>query len=155
MLTAVDLREGSAEATIILKHVTDDLEPRPVFLQPTAAATSGASAIVSTPVFIEPRAEATSGASLTLSAPLVQVAGTAVYPTEGASQVTISPRQGSAVPEVDIRLTKNMWDMTTTGFGIAAGAAIAQRPGAIIGGFGMYGLGYLRWRYVQRKRDSS
>ena len=135
----------------------DDLEPRPVFIQPdVAGATSGASAIVSTPVFIQPDvAGATSGASAIVSTPLVHVASAAVYPTVGASQVVISPRQGSPVPEVDIRLTKNMWDMTTTGFGIAAGAAIAQRPGAIIGGFGMYGLGYLRWRYVQRKRDDA
>jgi hypothetical protein len=47
--------------------VNDDLEPRPVFLTPTAAATSGASAAVSIPVFLEAVAEVTSRADATVS----------------------------------------------------------------------------------------
>jgi hypothetical protein len=84
--------------------------------------------------------------------PLVQMGGTAIYPTAGPSQVAITPRSGSAVPDVDVRLNRDMWNMTTVGLGFAVGGVIGHVPGAIIGGVTGYGLGRFRWAQVQKNR---
>jgi hypothetical protein len=104
-------------------------------MQPVAASASSASAFIS-------------------SVPLVQVASASVYPSaSGASQVLITRRPEEMLPEVDARLTQNMWDMTTTGFGLAVGGAAGHVPGAIVGGAVGYVWGRVRWH--QAHRDTS
>ena len=62
--------------------------------------------------------------SVSASSPLLQVGGRAIHLMSGPSQVARTPRPDSAVPEVDIRFTRTMWEMTTTGIGLAAGSAL-------------------------------
>jgi uncharacterized protein (DUF2062 family) len=85
---------------------------------------------------------------------LVQVPSAVVRATAGAPQVVVTPRRDSPVPEVEISLSENIWDLTTTGVGVTIGAVIGHLPGAVIAGVGMYARGRWRWRQVQRKRDS-
>jgi hypothetical protein len=84
--------------------------------------------------------------------PLMQVASASVYASAGASQVVIAPRCHSPVPAIDAGLTKNTWDLTTTGVGISIGAAVGHGPGALVGGALLYAWGQVRWRQVQKKR---
>jgi hypothetical protein len=129
---------GSTESVLsdlrfILGRVTDDRGPPRFFVKLTD--------------------EIPARESASASAPLIEMAGTTVYPTTGASQVVISPRQGSAVPDVEASLSENVWDMTTTGLGVGIGAVFGHIPGAVVGGVGMYAWGRLRWAQVQRKRN--
>jgi hypothetical protein len=95
---------------------------------------------------------ATLGFSASLSAvPLVHVASASVYASAGASQVIVTPRPESPVPTVDTSLSKNMWDLATTGTGVTIGGAIGHVPGAFVGGAVMYAWGQVRWRQVQSK----
>jgi hypothetical protein len=114
--------------------VTDDSEARPLFVRLSEA------------IEVED--------SLSASPPLVQVTGgSAIYPTTGASPpVVISPRSGSALP--DVGLSENAWDLSTIGVGVTVGGAVGRIPGAVVGGAALYGWGRLRWSQVQRKRDS-
>jgi hypothetical protein len=90
--------------------------------------------------------------SASLSAiPLVHVASASVYASGGASQVIVTPRPGSPVPTVDANLSKNIWDLTTTGAGVTIGGAVGHVPGAVVGGAVMYAWGQVRWRQVQNK----
>ena len=64
----------------------------------------------------------------------------------------ISRRPEEMLPEVDARLTQNMWDMTTTGFGLAVGGVAGHVPGAIVGGAVGYVWGRVRWHQVHRQK---
>ena len=85
---------------------------------------------------------------------LVQVASAAIVRgTAGAPQIVVTPRPESPVPELEIGLSENIWDLTTTGVGVTVGAAVGHLPGAAVGGFALYAWGRWRWRHVQRRRD--
>jgi hypothetical protein len=85
--------------------------------------------------------------------PLLQVGGSTVSPSAtGASRVTVRRQEDSVVPAVDARLTRNMWDMATISCGLTVGGVIAHAPGAVVGGVVSYGVGYLRWQYINRAK---
>lgn len=131
--------------------MSDSPGSQPAFLQPSAAAGSSAAAEITVPVYLEPSATAASSASATVTAaPLVHVATASVYASGGASQVIITQHPESPLPDVDISLSENVWDLTTTGFGVGVGAVIGHVPGAAVGGFAMYAWGRLRWRQAHR-----
>lgn len=134
--------------------MSDNPESKPVYLHPSAAAASGASALITTPVYIQASAAATSGASATVSAvPLVHVASAAVYPSAGASQISITPRADSPLPDVDVSLAENTWDLATFGTGFGVGFGVGHLPGGLVGGAGLYVWGRVRWRQVQRRKQ--
>ena len=88
------------------------------------------------------------------SQPLVQIGGSAIYPTAPPSPpVVIQQKAGSALP--DVGLSENMWDLATTGAGITIGGIIGHVPGAIVGGGVCYAWGRVRWHQVQKRRDGS
>lgn len=125
-----------------------------MYLQPSAAASSGASAAITAPAYLEATAAATSSSSATVSAvPLVQVASAAVYSSARGSQVAINPRPDSALPGVDVSLAENTWDLATLGTGFGLGYAVGRLPGGVIGGAGCYLWGRVRWHQVQRKKQ--
>ena len=64
---------------------------------------------------------------------LVQVPSAVVRATAGAPQVVVTPRRDSPVPEVEISLSENIWDLTTTGVGVTIGAVMAVEPAADCG----------------------
>ncbi len=93
----------------------------------------------------------TFGGATTSHVPLVQVATASVYAGAGASGVVITPHPGSPMPDIDATLTKNIWDLTTTGVGVGIGAAFGHVPGAVAGGAAFYAWGQVRWRQTQKK----
>lgn len=129
-------------------------KPEPAYLNLSpVGATSAASAHLTTPVYLQGAAASASSASATLSAiPLVQVASAAVYPSAGPSQVSITPRADSPLPDVDVSLAENAWDLATLGTGFGVGYAFGHLPGGVIGGVGCYLWGRVRWHQVQRKK---
>jgi len=75
-----------------------------------------------------------------------------VYPsTTGASQVVVTPGRGPLSRQVEARLTRDLWDMSTTGFGIAVGGAVGHLPGVVVGGAVGYGVGRWRWHMINKK----
>ena len=136
-VASTSIRAGISRGVGYARRLRESPEPKLVFLQPSAAAASGASAAITTPVAIRAPAAAASGASATVSAvPLVHVASAAVYPAAGGSQVSITPRPDSQLPDVDVSLAKNTWDFATLGIGFGVGYAVGKLPGGVIGALG-------------------
>ena len=82
--------------------------------------------------------------------PLLQLGGTAVYPSAtGASQVQLVRTPEAKLPDVSARLSRETWYFTTTGLGLA-GSAVVGHP-VVCGVLGL-GYGILRWEYVQRHK---
>lgn len=66
--------------------------------------------------------------------------------------MSMTPQEGSLLPQLQARVTKDMWDMSTTGLGMAFGGAVGHIPGLVIGGAVGYGVGYVRWQYLHRSK---
>lgn len=142
--------------TPTLKPMTDEPEDRPPSIQASERITFHDSAsVASGPLSVRVSDFIEIEDSAHASPPLVHMGGTAIYPTAGASQVQISPRPGSPIPDVEVSLNENIWDMTTTGLGVGIGAVVGHVPGAVVGGVGMYAWRRWRWAQVQRKRNDS
>jgi hypothetical protein len=127
-------------------------EPQEVFLSPAAGASASTLTGLTTAAQIRASAAASSAASASVSVvPLVRVASAAVYPSATGPQVVITPRPESSVPQIDVSLSENAWDLTTLTAGIAAGGLAGHAPGAVLGGVVTYAWG--RWRWLQTHRS--
>ncbi len=94
-----------------------------------------------------------------LPRPLMHLGGTAIMRStdmppgsgrviEGSAHLSASgtlSAGGSVEREVGIRRTE--WEASLTSFGMAAGAVVSGKPGAIIGGVAAYGVARWRWRH--------
>ena len=83
---------------------------------------------------------------------LVRAGRARVLAAAAAPSVTVTNATDALLPNVDVSLTQNQWDLTTFGFGFAIGFAVGHLPGAFAGGVGAWGWGRWRWRRVYGKK---
>jgi hypothetical protein len=81
--------------------------------------------------------------------PMVELGPIEVH-ASASLEFTVLRQEGRSVPDVEIGVDKNAWEIGTTGFGLGLGSVIGHLPGALIGAVVFYVWGRWRWRETNR-----